>query len=325
MPRGQWQQEHSGSTETLGPRGETEGGERGGRGRLRVLLPHLHGGEGRAVLWGHHPLSCPRPAPTRHGQDPGTHGAVWGGSGGKESCPKPHPPPPLCLERFGCLKYPGATAEARGFGFAEPPPRGGEQARATFPRATCPGRASQGERLPGHLPGARTSTSQGSRAPLPELVGGLLPSRAPPACTADPAGGLGRAPRRGAEVEGPRGDSGCSDDTRGHRIFQGQGSSRPVLPHKGPLPTRTPPCRTPGADTPGERGIPGQHRHVRGRGGARTRLNPPTPGASSPGPSNARLSQCHRRHRPRVWPRGPASWTRTWARAGAAAAGPETG
>lgn len=194
MPRGQWQQELSGSTETLGPRGETEGGERGGRGRLRVLLPHLHGGEGRAVLWGHHPLSCPRPAPTRHGQDPGTHGAVWGGSGGKESCPKPHPPPPLCLERFGCLKYPGATAEARGFGFAEPPPRGGEQARATFPRATCPGRASQGERLPGHLPGARTSTSQGSRAPLPELVGGLLPSRAPPACTADPAGGL-RRPR----------------------------------------------------------------------------------------------------------------------------------
>lgn len=119
----------------------------------------------------------------------------WGGgSGGKESCPKPHPPPLLCLERFGCLKYPGATAEARGFGFAEPPPRGGEQARATFPWATCPGRASQGERLPGHLPGARTSTSQGSRAPLPELVGGLLPSRAPPACTADPAGGL-RRPR----------------------------------------------------------------------------------------------------------------------------------
>lgn len=176
MPRGQWQQELSGSTETLGPRGETEGGERGGRGRLRVLLPHLHGGEGRAVLWGHHPLSCPRPAPTRHGQDPGTHGAVWGGSGGKESCPKPHPHPSLCLERFGCLKYPGATAEACGFGFAEPPPRGGEQARATFPRATCPGRASQGERLPGHLPGARTSTSQGSRG-APAGTRGRSPSQ----------------------------------------------------------------------------------------------------------------------------------------------------
>lgn len=143
-----------GSTKPLRPRGETEGGEQGGRGAppgqgsLRVLLLRLQGGEGRAMLGATRLLPCPRPAPVLPPRGTAEIQALRRGAGGRRAALN-RTPSPAVLRKIRALKIPRSCL------------RGPAPARRTTPRA---GTSRLSRPLPGHVSGQSRSAGH-ERAP----------------------------------------------------------------------------------------------------------------------------------------------------------------